>query len=176
MNLRRVHPQKIKMTTLQDLGLSTGLHQRTRYSSQLKLHTLKPWHYQKHKLPQDGRFINQPLNIVDPVPAVASKVNTVTTPSVQQSVMPVSFASTTQVWMDVPVPPTVNSSCTPVSTTRVPLSQIPSMASTANTIHSSQLQDQNADPCRKCGKNSHPMVRCHKRVMCNKFKSKYHNT
>ena len=48
-----------------------------------------------------------PVNNVDPALA-ASNINTVTTLHVQQSVMSVSFASTTQVWMDIPVPPTVS--------------------------------------------------------------------
>ena len=78
--------------------------------------------------------------------------------------------------MDIPVPPTVNTVIPPVSTTRVPLSQIPSMASTANTLPSSQPQEQNTDPCRKCGKNNHTTVRCHKRVTCKKFKGKDHST
>ena len=86
-----------------------------------------------------------PVNIVDPASA-ASNVNMVTTPHVQQSVTPVSFVSTTQVWMDVPVPPTVNTIIPPVSTTRVPLLQIPSVASTTNTLPSSQPQEQNVDP------------------------------
>ena len=124
-----------------------------------------------------GQTIHQltPVNIVDPAPAV-SKVNTVTMPCVQQSVMPVSLASTTQVWTDVPVPPTVNPTVPTVSTTRVPLSQIQVWLVPLNTMHSSQPQDQNADPCRKCGKNSHPMARCCKRVMCKKCKGKDHNT
>ena len=58
---KKVHPQKRKMTTLQDLGLSIYLHQRARHRNQTKLHTLKVWHYRKHKLPQDGQFIIQLL-------------------------------------------------------------------------------------------------------------------
>ena len=115
------------------------------------------------------------VNIVDPAPA-PNKVNTVTTPHVQQLVMPVSFVSTTQVQMDAPVPPTVDTVIPQVSMTRIPLLQIPSMDSTANTMPSSQPQDENADACRKCGKNTHTMVKCHKRVTCKKCKCKDHNT
>ena len=79
------------------------------------------------------------VNIVDPA-AAACNVNTMTTPCVPQSVTPVSFTSTTQVWMDIPVPPTGNTSISLVSTTRVPISQIPSVARTTNTLPSSQPQ------------------------------------
>ena len=50
------------------------------------------------------------------------------------------------------------------------------MASTANTLPSSQPQEQNTDPCRKCGKNNHTMVRCCKRVTYKKCKGKDHST
>ena len=99
-----------------------------------------------------------------------------TAPHVQQSVTPVSFASTTQVWTDIPVPPTVNKVVPPVSTTRVPLLQIPSVAGTIITLPSSQPQEQHADPCRKCGKSTHSMSKCHKRVTCKKCKGKDHGT
>ena len=115
------------------------------------------------------------MNIRDLASAV-SNVNMVTTPHVQQSVTPVSFASTTQVWMDIPVPPTVNTIIPPVSTTRVPLSQIPSVASTTNTLPSSQPQEQNVDPCRKCGKKTQSTNRCRKRVICKNCKGKDHGT
>ena len=115
------------------------------------------------------------MNVEDPEPS-ASKVNTVTIPHVQQSVTPVIFASTTWVWTGVSVPPTVNTVMPPVSTTRLPLSQIPSVASTFNTIPSLQPLNQNADPCRKCGKNNHSTTMCCKRVKCKKCKGKDHNT
>ena len=78
--------------------------------------------------------------------------------------------------MDVPVPPTVNTIVPPVSTTRVPLLQIPSVASTANTLPSSQPQKQNVDPSRKCGKRKHSTDRCRKRVTCKNCKGKDHGT
>ena len=48
-----------------------------------------------------------PVNVVVLEPA-ASKVDAITSQCVQPSGAPVSFASTTQVWMDIPVPPAMN--------------------------------------------------------------------
>ena len=100
----------------------------------------------------------------------------VTTPRVQQSVTPVSFGSTTQVQTDVPVPATVKTIRPPVSTTRVPLSQITSVASAANTLPCSQPQEQNVNLCRKCGKKTHSRNMCCKRVICKNCKGKDHGT
>ena len=51
-----------------------------------------------------------PVHIVDP--AVAAVTSAKTTPCVQLTNSPVSFASTTQVRSDVPIPPYCESSCT----------------------------------------------------------------
>ena len=118
----------------------SGQHQTTMYKSHPRLHTHKVWHYWEIQI-APGQMIHwlTLVNIMD-LASAAINVNTMTTPCVQQSVTPVSFASTTQVQMDIPVPPTVNTSIPPVSTTRVPISQIPSVASTTNTLPSSQPQ------------------------------------
>ena len=54
-----------------------------------------------------GRSVHRPtpVKIVDPSPTLP---HTTTPPCVQKQVTPVSFASTTQVRTDIPVPPTVN--------------------------------------------------------------------
>ena len=51
-----------------------------------------------------------PVHIMDP--AVAAITSAMTTPCVQPTNTPVSFASTTQVWSDVPIPPYCEPSCT----------------------------------------------------------------
>ena len=71
-----------------------------------------------------------PISIVDPG-MLTSNTNQ-TTPQVQPSGMPVSFASTTQVRSDILAPPNVDTVVCPTPAARVPLFQIPSIASTAN--------------------------------------------
>ena len=88
----------------------------------------------------------------------------------------VSFASTTQVRTDVPVPPTVNQMVPPTQELRVPLSQITSVASTLNTQTPSQAQGQNTDPCRKCGRKNHKTDKCRKKVTCKNCRKKDHST
>ena len=88
----------------------------------------------------------------------------------------VSFASTTQVRTDIPVPPTVNQAVPPTQELRVPLSQITSVASTLNTQTPSQAQGQNTDPCRKCGRKNHKTDKCRKKVTCKNCRQKDHST
>ena len=88
----------------------------------------------------------------------------------------VSFASTTQVRTDVPVPPTVNQMVPPTQELRVPLSQITSVASTLNTQTPSQAQGQNTDPCRKFGRKNHKTDKCRKKVTCKNCRKKDHST
>ena len=71
------------------------------------------------------------VNIMDSG-TLTTNVITTTSCQTQVPVMPVSFASTTQVRMDVSVPPIVNTTVTIATTARVPLSQITSMATTRN--------------------------------------------
>ena len=106
-----------------------------------------------------------PVNIMD-LASAASNADMVTRPHVQQSVTPNSFVSTTQIQMDVPVPPNVNTIIPPVSTPRVPLLQIPIVASTIIILPSSQPQEQNVDSCRKFGKKTDSTNMCCKRVIC----------
>ena len=58
----------------------------------------------------------------------------------------------------------------------VPVSQNPGVSSTVNTQSTSQPQDHNSDPCRKCGKKNHTTDKCKKKASCKKCKSKEHNT
>ena len=69
---------------------------------------------------------------------------------------------------------------------QVPLSQIISVASTANvavsmtsqqsmTLVTNQPQQQ-TEQCQKCGKKNHPTVCCHKKVTCRKCKGKDDST
>ena len=88
----------------------------------------------------------------------------------------VSFASTTQFRTDIPVPPTVNQMVPPTQGLRVPLSQITSVASTLNTQTPSLTQEQNTDPCRKCGRKNHKIDKCRKKVTCKKCRKKDHST
>ena len=78
-----------------------------------------------------GRSVHwpTPVKVVDPSPILP---HATTPPHVQMKVTPVSFASTTQVRTDIPVPPTVNQMAPPTQELRVPLSQITSVASTLN--------------------------------------------
>ena len=122
-----------------------------------------------------GRSVHQPtpMKIVDPSPTLP---HATTPPHVQMQVTPVSFASTTQVRTDVPVPPTVNQMVPPTQELRVPLSQITSVASTLNTQTPSQTQEQNTDPCRKCGRKNHKTDKCRKKVTCKNCRKKDHST
>ena len=115
-----------------------------------------------------------PVHIMDP--AVAAVTSATTTPCVQPTNTPVSFASTTQVRLDVPIPPTVNPVAPSTSMGMVPISQNPGVSSMVNTQSTSQPQDCNSDPCRKCGKKNHTMDKCKKKASCKKCKSKEHNT
>ena len=91
-----------------------------------------------------------PMHIMDP--AVAAITSATTTLCVQPTNTPVSFASTTQVRLDVPIPPTVNPVAPSTSMGMVPISQNPGVSSMVNTQSTSQPQDHNSNPCRKCGK------------------------
>ena len=71
-----------------------------------------------------------PVHIVDP--AVTAITSAKTIPCVQLTNTPVSFASTTQARMDVPIPPTVNSVAPTTSMEPVPISQNPGMSSMVN--------------------------------------------
>ena len=113
------------------------------------------------------------VKIVDPSPTLP---HTTTPPCVQTQVTLVSFASTTQVRTDVPVPPTVNQMVPPTPELRVPLSQITSVASTLNIQPPSQAQGQNPDPCRKCGRKNHKRDKCRKKVTCKNCRKKDHST
>ena len=110
-----------------------------------------------------GRSVHQltPVKIVDLSPTLH---HAAAPPHVQTQVTPVSFVSTTQVRTDIPVPPTVNQMVPPTQELRVPLSQITSVASTLNTQTPSQTQEQNTDPCRKCGRKNHKTDKCRKKV------------
>ena len=115
-----------------------------------------------------------PMHIMDP--AVAAITSAMTTPCVQPTNTPVSFASTTQVRLDVPIPPTVNPVAPSTSMGMVPILQNPGVSSMVNTQSTSQPQDHNSDPCRKCGKKNHTTDKCKKKALCKKCKSKEHNT
>ena len=99
----------------------------------------------------------------------------------RQPVTPVSFVSTTQVRMDTVVPPTVSQVIPQVPPVWVPLSQITSVASTANvavslisqqsgTSAATHPQQQTNIQCRKCGKKNHSTACCHKKVTCKQCK------
>ena len=115
-----------------------------------------------------------PMHIMDP--AVTAITSAQTIPCVQLTNTPVSFASTTQVRMDVPIPPTVNSVAPSTSMEPVPILQNPGVSSTVNARGTSQPHDHNIDPCRKCGKKNHKTDKCKKKTSCKKCKSKEHKT
>ena len=103
-----------------------------------------------------------------------------------QPVTPVSFASTTQVRMDIAVPSPVGQGVPQVPPVWVPLLQITSVASMANvavsmasqqsgTLVTTQPQQQ-TEQCRKYGKKNHPTSPCHQKVTCRKCKGKDHST
>ena len=98
----------------------------------------------------------------------------------RQPVTPVSFASTTQVRMDIVVPSTVSQVIPQVPPVQVPLSQITSVASMANmavslisqqsgTSAATQPQQQTNVQYKKCGKN-HSTMHCCKKVTCKQCK------
>ena len=104
-----------------------------------------------------------------------------------QPVTLVTFASTTQVRMDTVVPLTVSQTLSQVPPVWVPLSQITSVASSANvaaslisqqpgTSAATQPQQQTDAQCRKCGKKNHSTAHCHKKVTCKQCKGKDHST
>ena len=106
---------------------------------------------------------------------LASSTNQATS-QVQQSGMPVSFASTTG-QVRHPCPSYCEHKLCPLllqpgST----LSQIPSIASTANSQQVAPPIQMTADPCRKCGKKNHPTDRCCSKVTCKNCKGKDHGT
>ena len=77
-----------------------------------------------------------PIHIMDPVVTAITSAKTIL--CVQLTNTPVSFASTTQVRMDVPIPPTVNSVAPSTSMEPVPISQNPGVSSTVNAQGTSQ--------------------------------------
>ena len=88
--------------------------------------------------------------------------------------------------MDTVAPPTVSQLPSQVPPVQVPLSQITSVASTANvavsltsqqsgTSAATQNQQQTDVQCRKRGKKSHSTALCHKKVTCKHCKGKDHN-
>ena len=72
-----------------------------------------------------------PVHIVDPAVTAITSAKTIL--CIQLTNTPVSFASTTQVRMDVPIPPTVNTVAPSTSMELVPVSQNPGVSSTVNT-------------------------------------------
>ena len=114
-----------------------------------------------------------PVCIMDP--AVAAVTNPTALSSVQCTHTPVSFASTTQVRVDV-CSPAVNSVAPSTSKELVPISQNTGVSSTTRTQTTSQTQDHNTDPCRKCGKKNHKTDKCKKKTSCKKCKSSEHKT
>ena len=105
----------------------------------------------------------------------------------RQPVTLVSFASTTQVRMDMVVPATVSQILPQVPPVQVPLSQITSVASMANmaaslisqqsgTSATTQPQQQTDVQYKKCGKKNHSTTCCQKKVTCKECKGKDHST
>ena len=72
-----------------------------------------------------------PISIMDP--GMSASNSNQAMPQVQPSGMPVSFASTTQVRSDILALSTVNTIVPPAPAARVPLLEIPSVASIANS-------------------------------------------
>ena len=100
-----------------------------------------------------------------------------------QPVTPVTFAFTTQVRMDMVVPPTVSQVIPQVPSVWVPLLHITSVASMANvaaslisqqsgTSAATQPQQQTDIQCMKCGKENHSTTHCHKKVTCKQCKAR----
>ena len=80
---------------------------------------------------------------------------------------PVSFVSTTQVRLDVPISPTVNPVASSASMGMVLTSQNQGVSSMVNTESTSQPQDCSSNSCRKCGKKNH---KCKKKPLCKNAK------
>ena len=59
---------------------------------------------------------------------------------------------------------------------RAPLSNIWSVANTANSQQVAAPIQVAADPCQKCGKKNYPTDRCHSKVTCKNSKGKDHVT
>ena len=115
------------------------------------------------------KMVEQPMNQSDSSTAQTQR----------QPVTPVSFASTTQVRMDMVVPPTVSQVIPQVPPVWVPLLQITSVASMANIATqqsgisaATQPQQQTNVQCKKCGKKNHSTAHCHKKVACKQCKGK----
>ena len=138
-----------------------------------------------HKAPSSsGSIIRRPtpMRIVDQ-PVDKSESSAGQMPN--QPVIPVSFASTTQVRMDIAVPSPVGQGVPQVSPVWVPLLQITSVASMANVAASMTSQQlmtsvttqpqQQTQQCQKCGKKYHLTVHCHKKITCRKCKGKDHS-
>ena len=139
-----------------------------------------------HKsLSTSGSIIKRstPMRIVDqPVDKSESSAEQ----TQDQPVTPVSFASATQVRMDITVPSPVGQGVPQVPPVQVPLLQITSVASTANIAVSMASQQsgtsvttqpqQQTEQCRKCGKKNHPTSCCHQKVTCRKCTGKDHST
>ena len=138
-----------------------------------------------HKSPStSGSIIRRPtpMRIVDQ-PVDKSESSAEQTQS--QPVTPVSFASTTQVGMDIAVPSPVGQGVPQVPPVWVPLSQIKSVASMMNVAASMTSQQsgmtvttqshQQTEQCQKCGKKNHPTMHCHKKLTCRKCKGKDHS-
>ena len=138
-----------------------------------------------HKSPSaSGSIVRRPtaVRIVDQ-PVDKSESSAGQTPN--QPVTPVTFTSTTQVRTDIAVPSPVGQGVPQVPPVWVPLSQITSVASTANVAASMTSQQpiasvttqpqQQTEQCQKCGKKNHPTVCCHKKVTCRKCKGKDHS-
>ena len=118
-------------------------------------------------------FRPTPVHIVDP--AVAAVTNTTAPLCVQCTNTPVCFASTTQVRVAAHSP-TVNSVAPSTSKELVPVSQNTGVSGTTSMQTTSQTQDHNTDPFRKCGKKIHKTDKCKKKTSCNKCKSREHKT
>ena len=114
------------------------------------------------------------MHIVDPAVTAITSAKTIL--CIQLTNTPVSFASTTQVRMDAPIPPTVNAVAPSTSMEPVPVLQNPGVSSMVNAQGTSQPQDCNSDRCRKCGKKNHKTDKCKKKTSCKKCKSKEHKT
>ena len=101
----------------------------------------------------------------------------------RQPVTPVSFVSTTQVRMDIVVPPTV-SQVIPQVPPVWKITSVASMANVAMSLSSQQsgtsattlLQQQTNVQCKKCGKKNHSTTHCHKKVTCKQCKGKDHSS
>ena len=115
-----------------------------------------------------------PVSIVDPDTSTSNSNQAM--PQAQPSGMPVSFASTTQVRLDILAPPIVNTTMPPLLQPGHFFCKSQSIASTANSQQITPPMQATADPCRKCGKEDHPTDRCHSKITYKKCKGKDHGT